>query len=170
MKIKNVEIKAKTEYPNKVIDKLKSLNADYRGCDTQIDTYFNIQSGRLKLRQGNIENSLIFYNRENTKDSKLSDIAFSNIENGADVLDVLLSALGEKITVKKDRHIYFIDHVKFHVDYLDKLGTFVEIEVIDEKNEYSESEMHRLCAHYMDLLSIQKTDLLTHSYSDMLGL
>ena len=108
--------------------------------------------------------------KANTEKLRIQKENVSKIENGSDVLDVLLSALGEKITVKKDRHIYFIDHVKFHVDYLDKLGTFVEIEVIDEKNEYSESEMHRLCAHYMDLLSIQKTDLLTHSYSDMLGL
>ena len=170
MKIKNVEIKAKTNNPDFISNRLVELKARYIGCDEQIDTYFNINHGRLKLRQGHIENSLIHYNRADKDKAKLSDISFSKIQNGSDILDVLKSALGIKVIVKKKRHIYFIDHVKFHIDHLDGLGSFVEIEVIDLKNEYSEIEMRSLCELYMKELKVESSDLLTHSYSDMLGI
>lgn len=170
MNIKNVEVKARTSSPEKIREILTSLNANYIGCDHQVDTYFNTPNGRLKLREGNIENSLIHYNRQNTPEAKVSDIAYSKVTHSNDIKNVLASSFGILIEVVKDRHIYFIDHVKFHVDFLDKLGSFVEIEVIDDKNEYSESEMKELCQHYQITLGIQESDLLTHSYSDMLGL
>jgi predicted adenylyl cyclase CyaB len=113
---------------------------------------------------------LIHYNRENTKDAKVSDIAYSKISNPVDVKHVLISSFGVLIEVKKERHIYFINHVKFHVDYLEGLGSFLEVEVIDENNEYSIEEMNLLCKKYQDVLGISESDLLTHSYSDMLGI
>jgi adenylate cyclase class 2 len=170
LKIKNVELKAKTSTPENAKKILDDLGARYVGCDNQLDTYFNTPSGRLKLREGNIENSLIHYNRQNSKDAKLSNIAYSKITNSLDIKHVLTSSLGILIEVRKERHIYFIDHVKFHIDYLDSLGTFLEIEVIDEFDEYSVDEMNSLCKEYQTILSISDDDLLTHSYSDMLGL
>ena len=57
----NVEIKAKCSDPKRVRNILESKGAEYRGLDHQIDTYFRVPNGRLKLREGNIENALIFY-------------------------------------------------------------------------------------------------------------
>ena len=65
MNIKNFEFKAKVEDLEKYEKKLLTLNPKYQGLDHQIDTYFNAKFGRLKLREGNIENSLINYDREN---------------------------------------------------------------------------------------------------------
>ncbi|MFT5647501.1 MAG: adenylate cyclase class 2, partial [Aureispira sp.] len=65
MSWKNVEIKAKCA-DIKVLEKiLLEHQADYKGLDHQIDTYFNVPNGRLKLREGNIENALIHYDRGN---------------------------------------------------------------------------------------------------------
>ena len=64
MNIKNFEFKAKIDEIEKYENKLLTLNPDFQGLDHQIDTYFNAQYGRLKLREGNIENSLINYDRE----------------------------------------------------------------------------------------------------------
>ena len=61
----NIEIKARCFHPQKVEAFLRSHHALFIGLDHQKDTYFNVPSGRLKLRQGNIENSLIFYDRPN---------------------------------------------------------------------------------------------------------
>lgn len=55
----NIEIKARSTHQDEIRETLKSLHADFRGVDQQIDTYFNVSSGRLKLREGNIENYLI---------------------------------------------------------------------------------------------------------------
>ena len=67
MKHINIEIKAKCFHPQKVEAFLVSVNAVFKGTDLQKDTYFNAPNGRLKLRQGNIENNLIFYNRSDKK-------------------------------------------------------------------------------------------------------
>lgn len=167
MHIKNVEIKAKTNRPEEIKKLLLEKNADYAGCDRQVDTYFNVNEGRLKLRSGNIENSLIFYKRSNQKDAKLSDITLTRLAPDNNIRQVLSDSLGIKVEVIKDRHIYFIEQTKFHVDYLEGLGTFVEIEVRDTKNEYSIEEMTKLCNQYEEYLGIKKEDLLNTSYSDM---
>ena len=60
----NVEIKARCDELDRIRNILKELRADFKGTDHQIDTYFRVPSGRLKLREGNIENYLIFYERE----------------------------------------------------------------------------------------------------------
>jgi len=61
--IQNVEIKARCEDPRHIRDYLLSNHAIFKGTDTQRDTYFNVPNGRMKLRQGKIENALIHYNR-----------------------------------------------------------------------------------------------------------
>jgi len=67
MKHLNIEIKAKCNDQEKIRSVLKSRNADFKGTDHQIDTYFKVNNGRLKLREGNIENFLVFYEREDKK-------------------------------------------------------------------------------------------------------
>ncbi len=68
----------------------------------------------------------------------------------------------------KEREIYFIGHVKFHIDRVEGLGTFVEIEAIDSEGMYSQEELRAHCTHYTELLGINREDMLSHSYSDML--
>jgi predicted adenylyl cyclase CyaB len=133
-----------------------------------MDTYFKIPSGRLKLREGNIENSLIYYDRENKKDAKKSDVTLYKPTEVASLKAVLLAALPTLIVVEKKREIYFIDHIKFHIDTLSALGSFIEIEVIDANDAMDISEMKEQCQWYMELLDIQKEDLMENSYSDML--
>jgi len=65
MAILNFEFKARTADIKKLEDQLLLLNPKFIGEDNQADTYFNVAKGRLKLREGNIENSLIWYEREN---------------------------------------------------------------------------------------------------------
>lgn len=59
----NVEIKARCCNPGRIRNILTGKNADFMGTDHQTDTYFKVSQGRLKLREGDIENALIFYNR-----------------------------------------------------------------------------------------------------------
>lgn len=167
--MKLIEMKARCSNPSKIRHLLlQQPNIQFIGIDSQVDTYFKIPSGRLKLREGNIENSLIYYDRENKKDAKKSDVTLYKSTEIASLKAVLVAALPILIVVEKKREIYFIDHIKFHIDTLTSLGSFLEIEVIDANDAMDISEMRQQCERYMKLLDIQKEDLMEHSYSEML--
>ncbi len=167
MKHINIEIKAHSVRNDKIRSILKSKNADFKGTDHQVDTYFKVPEGRLKLRQGNIENSLIFYRRENTSQPKESDVSLYRTKEINDLKQVLINALGELVTVDKQREIYFIDNVKFHLDKVKNLGEFVEIEAIGKQEEEREALLNQ-CNYYLQLFEINEDDLISVSYSDML--
>ena len=165
--ILNIEIKAKCENAQFLHDKLQELKADYKGNDEQKDIYFNCEKGRLKLRSGNIENSLIFYSRNNQKGPKESNIALSKLHLGDDVEQVLNSAYGVKVEVNKKRYIYFIDNVRFHIDEVAGLGIFIEIEAVSKRG-VTKKELLSQCEYYIDQLKIKRANLIDYSYSDLI--
>jgi predicted adenylyl cyclase CyaB len=162
----NVEIKAKCFAQEKVREILKSCNADFKGVDHQIDTYFKVPNGRLKLREGTIENYLIFYERENKEGPKQSNVILYKTESSFNLKEILTKSLGVLAVVDKQREIYFIENVKFHLDNVQGLGTFMEIEAIDTTGNIGKEKLLDQCNHYLELLGIQESDMLTNSYSD----
>ncbi len=164
----NVEIKAKCSDQERVRHMLKSHNADFRGVDHQIDTYFKVPNGRLKLREGNIENYLIFYEREDKEGPKQSKVILYKTEPDSSLKEVLTKSLGILAVVDKQREIYFIDNVKFHLDNVQNLGTFMEIEAIDTTGNISKEKLLEQCNHYLELFGTQESDLLKNSYSDQI--
>ncbi len=166
----NVEIKARTQQPDQIKSILENLGADYKGIDHQIDTYFIVPDGRLKLRQGNIENSLIFYQRPDQTGPKASSFLLYHpeSENSDRLKELLSTALGQKIVVDKHRAIYFLENVKFHVDQVVGLGNFVEIEVMDKEENGEITILEKQCKKYMDIFGIDPSDLINGSYSDLL--
>jgi adenylate cyclase class 2 len=168
MNILNVEIKAKYNNPQKILKTLLNLNAQNKGVDHQIDSYFFCENGRLKLRQGQIENSLIFYQRENVEGLKESHIVLARIAKNDSILSVLKSSYGLKVEVDKKRNILFIDNAKFHIDEVKGLGSFVEIELIDEVGNIGKQKLTERLNHYLNVLEIQASDYIDVSYSDLL--
>jgi len=164
----NVEIKARCSDPQKVREILESQWAEYKGLDHQIDTYFKVSNGRLKLREGTIENNLIFYERSNQEGPKESKVVLYTSTYGSSLKDALLGACGRLVVVDKERHIYFIGNVKFHIDLVKGLGSFCEIEAIDRTGEIGRDKLLLQCQDYMKLLGIEEKDLVSCSYSDLL--
>jgi predicted adenylyl cyclase CyaB len=72
------------------------------------------------------------------------------------------------VEVVKRREIYFVDNVKIHLDELEGLGQFVEIEAIAPRPDFLEEELHAQCAFFIKTFGIQPEDLLAESYSDLL--
>jgi adenylate cyclase, class 2 len=163
----NIEIKARCNNQDAIRNILKTGNADFKGTDRQIDTYFKVNSGRLKLREGSIENALIHYNREDKYDAKESDVILYQNSKNSLLKELLTRALGLLVTVDKEREIYFIGNVKFHLDKVTGLGEFVEIEAIGNGNADMENLMSQ-CKFYLNLFGISKDDLIPVSYSDLL--
>ena len=163
-----VEIKARCNDQERIRSILTGLGSDCRGVDHQIDTYFKVPEGRLKLRQGNIENALIFYRRPDQAGPKQSDVILHPTHTGDTLLTLLEASLGVLVKVDKMREIHYIDHVKFHLDEVKGLGNFVEIEAIDHDGVYDTDQLLAHCRHYLRLFNIQSADLLEDSYSDQL--
>ena len=164
----NVEIKACCDRPDEVRAVLREAGADFRGSDRQVDTYFNVPHGRLKLREGNIENALIHYHRPDQAGPKRADVTLYHPADGAKLKAALAAALGVLVVVVKKREIYFLGNVKCHVDAVDGLGGFVEIEAIDEAGSIGEAKLLRQCRRTMELLGVRPDELVQCSYSDML--
>ena len=76
MKANIFEIKCRITNPEKQHDRLIELGAAFKGVDHQIDTYYKVDKGRLKLREGNIENTLIRYHRAEVKSIKQSKVIY----------------------------------------------------------------------------------------------
>lgn len=164
----NVEIKAQTQRLAGLQALLEGANALHKGEDHQIDTYFQVPNGRLKLRQGNIECALIHYNRNNQEGPKNSHIHYYEPNKAEDLKQALTAALGIKVVVDKRRQIYFLENVKFHLDRVEGLGTFMEIEAIDKDGSFGQAKLLEQCQHYMDWMGVAEKDLIAVSYSDLL--
>ena len=164
----NVEIKARSDNHQKIKNILDERKADFKGIDHQVDTYFNVPYGRLKLREGRIENNLIHYQRNNQAGPKRSDVSLYQSNPDSTLKTVLTNALGIFKVVDKKRSIYFIDNVKFHLDVVNGLGTFVEIEAIDSNGNIGQEKLLKQCQYYMALFEIAEGDLIDVSYSDLL--
>jgi adenylate cyclase class 2 len=164
----NVEIKAACSDASFIRNYLLANHAEYKGVDEQTDTYFNVPNGRLKLREGNIENNLIFYERADQAGPKNSHFYLVKVEDAKGLKEVLAKSIGIKVIVKKRREIYYIGNVKFHLDEVPGLGTFIEIEAGNILANLSQAQLKEQCDHYVTAFGIGEEDLVKVSYSDML--
>lgn len=168
MHIRNHEFKARVENLACYEEKLLTLDPDFRGTDHQSDTYYNVSAGRLKLREGDIENALICYDREDIAGSKQSDVILYRHSPDQALKAILEKQFGIRIIVKKTRRIYFIGNVKFHFDIVNGLGTFIEAEAIDDKDQFTSEQLREQCDKYLKFFNIKKEQLVDKSYSDLL--
>jgi adenylate cyclase, class 2 len=166
----NVEIKARCPDIGQVRDRLQELKAIRRGRDEQTDTYFVVPEGRMKLREGTIENSLIYYRRTDQPGPKASHVSRFDLDAGErSIKTVLTDALGVSAVVRKTREIYFLSNIKIHLDEVEGLGSFLEIEAIDATGQRTKAQLRRQCRTLMRKLGVSAQDLLDGSYSDMVA-
>jgi adenylate cyclase, class 2 len=164
-----IEFKARMRDEKQVRAALKSLHPRVAGTDHQTDTYFHTSSGRLKLRQGNIENALIFYQRANAAKVRPSHVLlceFSDLAQIRTIKRVLASALGIAAVVDKVREIYFVDNIKIHLDRVQGLGKFLEVEAFVKNGNLRRAR--KQAGHIKDLFGVLPEDILAHSYSDLI--
>ncbi|MCF7858404.1 MAG: CYTH domain-containing protein [Candidatus Cloacimonetes bacterium] len=164
----NIEIKARCDDLDFIRKILKQKKAIYKGLDHQIDTYFKVKNGRMKMREGNIEYSLVHYNREDISGPKRSEVLYYHPRKTDPIKEQLDKAVGTLVIVDKKRDIYFIENTKFHLDKVKGLGSFVEIEAIDSKGNIGSDKLYQQCNEYLKLFKIKANNLIDLSYSDLL--
>lgn len=165
---RNVEFKARCHDAERTLSRLLALGARSQGVDAQEDVYYRVFRGRLKRRRGTIENNLIHYLRPDGHAPKESEVRMHPLEADRGLDELLDAALAWDVVVRKRRHILWIDNVKFHVDEVEELGSFVEVEAVDYDGALGAGHLHAQCAEYLRLLGVVEEDLESRSYSDLL--
>ncbi|MBR9922403.1 MAG: class IV adenylate cyclase [Bacteroidetes bacterium] len=163
-----VEIKAKYTDLEWLEAHLRERGARFIGKDKQEDTYFHVPTGRLKWRSGQVENSLIHYYRKDQPHAKVSEVEMVRVNHDSELKSMLTHALGVKVRVVKERQIFFVDNVKVHLDVVEELGTFVEIEAIDSDGTLGKEFLENQCQSLKEEFKITDDLLIDRSYSDLL--
>lgn len=164
----NYEFKARVSDVEDKERQLLALNPDFIGEDNQRDTYYDVNRGRLKLREGDIENALIYYERQNVSGAKISEVLLYEHAPDADLKAILEKVHGVKVVINKKRRIYFLENVKFHFDRVEGLGSFIEVEAIDKTGTAGHDTIKRQCDKYAVFFKIEESDYVSQSYSDLL--
>ena len=166
----NIEIKANCAKPSQIILRIKNMDILFLGEDFQTDTFYRVPRGRLKIRESTLSEkySLIPYFRDNTsgpKDSYYSLIDLNNPEQVKDLFEKMFSIL---CVVRKRRLIYIYKNVRIHLDHVEGLGDFIELEaVITSKKQQKDAQS--ILNFLMKEFNIQDNDLITNSYADLLN-
>jgi predicted adenylyl cyclase CyaB len=134
--VRNLELKTRLDDPQAALRRARELGAELWGDLRQTDTYFNVPKGRLKLREtAGLQAELIAYERGEEAADRASDYEIARTPDPAPLLDVLTRALGVIAVVRKRRTLVTLDTARIHIDNVEKLGSFLEIEVAVGEDE-----------------------------------
>lgn len=168
---KNIEIKARLTDPSTTAALAAMISDSTPQCLRQVDTFFGISYGRLKLRIISEKSTkiaeLIYYKRNNSLGPKKSDYRRIPIKMPWVTNMVLSLLLGTRGKIIKDRLVYLVDHTRIHIDHVQSLGDFIELEVVLLQNQ-SEDEGINKAWRLMHDLHISEEDLVDGSYIDLL--
>jgi predicted adenylyl cyclase CyaB len=89
------------------------------------------------------------------------------VEDARGLKEVLAKSCGIKMIVRKIRQIYYIANVKFHIDEVPGLGSFIEIEAGNLLANKTEEELLEQCNFYLKEFGVKEQELIADSYSDM---
>jgi len=165
---RNIEIKARVPDINFCVSKAETLSGAKPNIIKQEDIFFNCENGRLKLRIfSESRGELIFYMRADKTGPKTSEYFISHTQEPRQLLEVLDKSYGTHGIVKKIRKLYMIGRTRVHIDQVEKLGNFLEFEVVlNEDESITEGEVK--AQELIKAFSISETDLLSGAYIDML--
>jgi adenylate cyclase class 2 len=166
MKHLNFEFKARLRDQSHIRATLRRLRARRLGVDHQVDTYFRVPSGHLKVREGRIENALIFYKRSKATRPRRSTIDMMLLPRRNSMRSILSHTLRVLVVVDKRREIYFVGNVKIHLDRVRGLGQFVEVEAITRSGDVR--KVRAQARKFQKLFAISSADIVPLSYSDMI--
>ena len=166
---RNIEIKARAPDLQSLTKAVATIATDGPIEIRQDDSFFRCDTGRLKLRDfGDGTGELIFYQRPDSVEARESFYLRSLTSTPDALRESLALAYGVTGRVIKQRTLYLVGRTRVHLDRVDGLGEFVELEVVlreDEPPSSGEEEAHAL----MRQLGIAREHLLACAYVDLLA-
>lgn len=165
-----VELKAKADNLTSIRNKLNEWSAKRIGLFHQIDTYYKVPKGRLKLREmeGKEEGELIYYEREDVAKPKRSFDFILKIPQPHVFRQILEQIMETKAVVDKIREIYCYENVQVHLDKVKGLGSFIEFECMTSQNPEQQKKDCLKLEKLGEQLKISSKRLENLSYSDLI--
>ncbi len=166
---RNVEIKARAADLGGVRRKALAMASAPAERLTQVDTFFVVSKGRLKVREfGDGSGELIAYDRPDQPGPKSSSYAVTPAPDARGLVDALSRSLEVRGRVEKHREVVIVGRTRVHLDVVDGLGAFVELEVVLRDGEPA-ADGEREARALMKALGIPATSLVPEAYIDLLG-
>lgn len=160
----NLELKARVENHEAIKHILKNIGATFEKILDQKDIYYKVQDGLLKLRIENGNYSLIKYNREEEKSDRWSNYYVVKME-GTETELLFSSLFPIETEVLKKRELYLYKDTRIHIDTVENLGKFIELEtVVHGEREYAKE----LFDEMVELLNLELSDQIRSSYRDLI--
>jgi homotetrameric cytidine deaminase len=171
--MRNVELKARDPDPERTLERALALGAQKIGEIRQRDTYFSGARGRLKLREQDSDgpplfDELIEYSRPVSTEARTSTYRRVPVADAAPLREALDAAYGALVTVSKRRLLLLSDGVRIHLDEVEGLGSFVEIEAVADVDSDLAGE-HDKVEQLRAELGIEDANLVATSYADLMN-
>lgn len=169
----NVELKARYSDLENARAAALALGAKYLGAERQHDTYFKVETGRLKLRRRQVvsktaESELIYYQRPDVTGTRTSNYQRVTVADGVALSELLTDALGKIAEVIKMRGVFIHDNVRIHLDDVIALGTFLEFEAVVD-DTCSEAQATAKTQQLISQFKIEPDAIVAGSYADLIG-
>jgi adenylate cyclase class 2 len=161
---KDITVKARLTNPVETEKAVQSMNARFRGKDLQTDRYFETPKGKLKWREGTIENLITHYERFIEGGTERTIVYRYDLNPSKEMIDDLFENHKHIGTTKKERKIYQLDNIKIHLDKLPNSQEFIEIEAIDSENRFTIEELRNHCRMMKEKLGIADVDIVLTGY------
>jgi predicted adenylyl cyclase CyaB len=164
----NIEIKARARNFAEIRRRAEAWSDVPARTLSQEDTFFNTPQGRLKLRLlANDQGELIYYTRPDREGPKRSDYHIFRTPDPENLKRVLELAYGIRGVVRKTRYLYLMGQTRVHLDDVEGLGQFMELEVIMQDGQ-SDAEGQAIAEDLMARLGVESRDLVEGAYMDLL--
>ena len=166
---RNLEVKARVRDAAGLAARAAALAGGAPEVLRQEDTFFSVPEGRLKLRVlADDCGELIYYRRADVRGPKTSSYAIAPTDRPRELGAVLTAALGSRGVVRKRRTVYLAGRTRIHLDEVQDLGSFVELECVlgpGDGMDGAEAELSDLMAR----LGVETADLIEGAYADLLA-
>jgi predicted adenylyl cyclase CyaB len=164
----NIEIKARVNNFEEMKSRAASLSDGPVQVIPQEDTFFNTTRGRLKLRALSPQlGYLIYYERPDRDGPKRSDYTLAETHDPESLKQALTLALGLRGVVRKTRYLYMAGQTRIHLDEVEVLGYFLELEVVLRDGQ-SDAEGQVIAEDLMRDLGVNQAALLEGAYMDLI--
>lgn len=164
---RNVELKARDADPEQSLAVSLELGAEDRGWLQQLDTYFHVPRGRLKLREQDAGAELIYYERADQAIERESQYRIVPIDDAQGLKDALDAALGTIVAVEKSRRLLLWRNVRIHLDDVPGLGSYIELEAVADADSDLTGE-YRKITKLRQAFAITDERIVASGYSDEL--
>ena len=165
---RNIEIKARVDDLGAVRTRAAALASGPPQLIDQRDTFFVVDHGRLKVRAfADGSGELIAYERSNERGPKQSSYTRAECRDAAALCEALARVLSVRGVVTKHREVFMAGRTRIHLDRVERLGSFVELEVVLAEGESPEAGQ-REAQSLLKSLAIAESDLVPDAYIDLL--